>query len=84
MAASREVEERPVSYRPRDGAGDGVDSGVKKEQGNFVIELLGQRRNVQGRGRDLLRSFTFALTADQRGDQRPEMFSICLEKIRNS
>lgn len=50
------------------GQGPDVDSGVKKEQGNFVIWLLGLERNVLWRERDLRLPFTSALPSEQKRD----------------
>lgn len=79
LAASREAGERPVSCRPRDGLGVGLDSEVTKEQGDFVIQLLRQVSDTQGRGRDLLPSLMFTLTGDRKGD--PTSFPLAWKKL---
>ena len=53
--------------------GHDLNSEVNKEQENFVIQPLGQGRNLPGKGRDLLPSFTFALP---RGQKRDHVFAL--------
>lgn len=58
--------------------GHDLGSEVNKEQGNLVIQLLGQERNVLRKEGGLLPSFTLALP----GEQKEIMY--LPEIIRNS
>lgn len=56
-----------------------MDSGVDKEQGNFVIQLLGQKGEICREGEEIITFFY--ISPDWRPERKADMFSTCLEKI---